>query len=98
MILARQYQCTERVKSQRRAEFFNLWKWNFFSEETTWDEGGAFFNDWASLNFGLLTADGTAPRNIQLGAKIALRYLWSLTSSKMALSINMGGAILSCVG
>jgi hypothetical protein len=61
---------TERVKFQFRAEFFNIWNWHFFSRGTTWGEGGAFFNDLASPNFGLPTGSVTAPRNIQFGAKI----------------------------
>jgi hypothetical protein len=61
---------TERVKFQFRAEFFNLYNWHFFSRGSTWGEGGAFFNDLASPNFGLPTGSVTAPRNIQMGAKI----------------------------
>ena len=61
---------TERVKFQFRAEFFNIWNWHFFSAGTTWGEGGSFNNDVASSGFGLPTGAVTAPRNIQLGAKI----------------------------
>jgi hypothetical protein len=61
---------TERIKFQFRAEFFNIWNWHFFARGTTWGEGGAFFNDLASPNFGMPTGSVTTPRNIQMGAKI----------------------------
>jgi hypothetical protein len=61
---------TERVKFQFRAEFFNLWNWHFFSQGTTWGQGGAFVNDVSSPSFGMVTGAVTTPRNIQLGAKI----------------------------
>jgi hypothetical protein len=61
---------TERVKFQFRAEFFNLWNWHFFSQGTTWGQGGAFNNDVSSPGFGLVTGAVTTPRNIQMGAKI----------------------------
>jgi hypothetical protein len=61
---------TERVKLELRAEFFNLWNWHVFSQGTTWGQSGAFTTDLASPDFGLVTGNVTAPRNIQLGAKI----------------------------
>lgn len=61
---------TERVKFQFRAEFFNIWNWHSFSRGTTWGEGGSFNNDVASSSFGSITGAVSAPRNIQLGAKI----------------------------
>ena len=70
MALQKTTSITERVEFQFRAEFFNLFNWPFFSKGTTWGEGGAFFNNVSSPNFGLKTGNVTAPRNIQFGAKI----------------------------
>jgi hypothetical protein len=70
MTLQKTYSFTERLKLQFRAEFFNIWNWHVFSQGTTWGQGGAFFTDVSSPDFGGVTGSVTAPRNIQFAAKI----------------------------
>ena len=70
MSLQKTTSITERVKFQFRAEFFNLWNWHAFARGTTWGEGGSFNNNLGSPSFGRVTGQVSAPRNIQLGAKI----------------------------
>ncbi|MFB3924256.1 MAG: carboxypeptidase regulatory-like domain-containing protein [Terriglobia bacterium] len=54
---------TERVGFQIRAEFFNLWNWHVFS-------GNAFDTDLGSPSFGWWNGNVSAPRQIQLGARV----------------------------
>ena len=70
MTLQKTYEFTERLKLQIRAEFFDIWNWHMFSQGTTWGQGGAFFTDLSSPDFGGVTGAVTAPRNIQFAAKI----------------------------
>ena len=62
----------ERVNFQIRAEFFNMWNWHYFINPGGFNIGGNFpFNsDISSPNFGRWTGDVSAPRTIQLGARI----------------------------
>ncbi len=62
---------TERVSFQFRAEFFNIWNWHVFSSGATWGNALAFGYDVANTaTFGRWVGPVTAPRNIQVGAKI----------------------------
>jgi hypothetical protein len=61
---------TERVGFQLRGEFFNIWNWHVFACQTQCLGALAFGNDIASPAFGAWNGAVSAPRNIQLGAKI----------------------------
>jgi hypothetical protein len=61
---------TERVKFQVRAEFFNIFNWHFFTQGTTWGQGGAFVTNLGSPLFGTWTGAVTTPRNMQLAGRI----------------------------
>jgi hypothetical protein len=61
---------TERVKFLVRVEFFNLFNWHFFTQGTTWGQGGAIVTDLGNPLFGSWTGAVTVPRNIQLAGKI----------------------------
>jgi len=54
---------TERVGFQIRAEFFNVWNWHCFS-------GSAFSNYIGSPDFGWWNGRVSAPRQIQVGARV----------------------------
>jgi hypothetical protein len=60
-MLSKAFALTERVSLQIRAEAFNLWNYHVFRGFTT---------DIASPNFGLWDGTVTAPRNVQLGARL----------------------------
>jgi hypothetical protein len=61
---------TEKIRLELRAEFFNAWNWHFFSKGTTWGEAQPFVTDLGRPDFGGWTGQVTAPRNIQLAAKL----------------------------
>ena len=54
---------TERLGFQIRADFFNVWNWHVFS-------GGAFDTNLGSPSFGMWNGNVSAPRQIQLGARV----------------------------
>jgi hypothetical protein len=64
---------TERINFQLRAEFFNLWNWHIFDQQgnefTT--NPSAFTTDVASPSFGMWNGSVTAPRNIQIAARVS---------------------------
>jgi hypothetical protein len=62
----------EKVNFQIRGEFFNMWNWHYFINPGGFNIGGNFPFDTniASPNFGRWTGDVSAPRTIQLGARI----------------------------
>jgi hypothetical protein len=62
----------EKVNFQIRAEFFNMWNQHRFIDAGGFNIGGNFpFNtDIASPNFGKWTGGVSAPRTIQLGARV----------------------------
>jgi hypothetical protein len=70
--LVKDTQITERVTFELRAEFFNLWNWHVFESQgnvfTT--NPTAFTTDVSSPSFGMWNGSVTAPRNIQLGARL----------------------------
>jgi len=73
--LIKDTQITERVRFQIRAEFFNLWNWHSFNIGTQqyasfYTNLGAFTTDVASPSFGMWNGGVTAPRNIQVGARL----------------------------
>jgi Carboxypeptidase regulatory-like domain len=63
---------TERVQFEFRAEVFNLWNWHIFATQGNpfVNYPNAFTTDVASPSFGMWNGSVTAPRNIQLGARI----------------------------
>jgi len=61
---------TEKVGFQLRADFFNIWNWHDFACQTQCLGSLAFGNDIASPSFGEWNGAVSAPRNIQLGAKV----------------------------
>ena len=63
-------QITERISFQLRAEFFNIWNWHVFACQTQCLGSLAFGNDIASPAFGTWNGAVSAPRNVQLGAKL----------------------------
>lgn len=71
LVLEKNTNITERVKFQIRAEFFNIFNWHFFTQGTTWGQGGAFVTDVGSPLFGKWTGAVTTPRNIQLAARVS---------------------------
>ncbi len=62
----------EKVNFQIRAEFFNMWNQHRFIDAGGFNIGGNFpFNtDIASPGFGKWTGGVSAPRTIQLGARV----------------------------
>ena len=70
-VLEKNTSITERLRFQIRAEFFNLFNVHFFTQGTTWGQGGAFITDVGSPNFGTWTGAVTTPRNIQLAARFS---------------------------
>src|SRR5215467_15303329 len=67
--LTKKTQITEKISLQIRAEAFNIWNWHIF---TASNQNG--FNpvntDVSSPSFGMWGGAVSAPRNIQLGAKV----------------------------
>jgi trimeric autotransporter adhesin len=61
LMLSKAFALTERISLQIRGEAFNLWNYHVFRGFTT---------DIASPNFGLWDGTVTAPRNVQLGARL----------------------------
>jgi hypothetical protein len=68
--LLKNIRISERVGFQFRAEFFNIWNWHIFACQTQCFGSLAFGNDIASPAFGEWNGSVSAPRNIQMGAKI----------------------------
>lgn len=62
----------EKVNFQIRAEFFNMWNWHYLINAGGFNISGNFPFDTniASPNFGRWTGDVSAPRTVQLGARI----------------------------
>ena len=71
LVLEKNTNITERVRFQIRAEFFNLFNVHFFTQGTTWGQGGAFITDIGNPLFGTWTGGVTTPRNIQLAARFS---------------------------
>jgi hypothetical protein len=71
MVLEKNTNITERVKFQLRAEFFNVFNWHFFTQGTTWGQGGAIVTDVGSPLFGTWTGAVTTPRNIQVAGRLS---------------------------
>jgi hypothetical protein len=61
----------ERVRFQIRAEFHNLFNNHYFTQGTTWGQGGAWVTDVGSPLFGTWTGAVTGPRNIQVAGRIS---------------------------
>jgi hypothetical protein len=70
-VLEKNTNITERVRFLIRAEFFNLFNLHFFTQGTTWGQGGAFYTDLGNPLFGTWTGAVTTPRNIQLAARFS---------------------------
>jgi hypothetical protein len=72
-VLEKNTKITEKLGFQIRAEFFNLFNLRFFTQGTTWGQGGggAFVNDLGSPLFGTWTGAVTTPRNIQLAGRFS---------------------------
>jgi hypothetical protein len=70
-VLEKNTNITERLRFQIRAEFFNLFNIHYFTQGTTWGQGGAFITDVGSPLFGTWTGNVTTPRNIQLAARFS---------------------------
>jgi len=70
-VLEKNTNITEKMRFQIRAEFFNLFNIHFFTQGTTWGQGGAFVTDVGSPLFGTWTGQVTTPRNIQLAARFS---------------------------
>ena len=70
-VLEKNTRVTERIRFQIRAEFFNLFNLHFFTQGTTWGQGGAFVTDVGSPLFGTWTGNVTTPRNIQLATRLS---------------------------
>jgi hypothetical protein len=67
--LMKNTKATERIAFEIRAEAFNLWNWHIFSGTGEFG-AGAFDTNVASPTFGMWNGAVSAPRNIQLGARI----------------------------
>jgi TonB dependent receptor len=59
--LFKNFQITEGINFQVRGEFFNVWNWHIFR---------GFDTDVANPTFGMWDGTVTAPRNIQVGARV----------------------------
>jgi len=70
MVLEKTTAITERVRFQIRGEFFNIFNWHFFTQGTTWGQGGAIVTDIGSPLFGTWTGAVTTPRNIQVAGRL----------------------------
>jgi hypothetical protein len=70
-VLEKNTRITEKTMFQIRAEFFNLFNIHYFTQGTTWGQGGAFITDVGSSLFGTWTGNVTTPRNIQLAARFS---------------------------
>jgi hypothetical protein len=70
-VLEKNTNITEKIRFQIRAEFFNVFNIHFFTQGTTWGQGGSFVTDVGSPNFGTWTGAVTTPRNIQLAARFS---------------------------
>jgi hypothetical protein len=71
LVLEKNTTITERVRFQIRAEFFNVFNNHYFTQGTTWGQGGAFVTDLGSPLFGTWTGAVTGPRNVQLAGRIS---------------------------
>ena len=63
---------TERTSFEIRAEFFNIWNWHVFESQGNVfiSNPAAFTTDVSSPSFGMWNGSVTAPRNIQVGARV----------------------------
>jgi len=66
LVLEKNTNLTERVRFQVRAEFFNVCNSHFFTQGTTWGEGGASVTEIVSSLFGTWIGAVTTPRNVQV--------------------------------
>ena len=65
------FRISERVKFQVRGEFFNLFNLHNFTNQSVWTQfDKAFVTDLASPDFGKWNGSVSAPRNIQVGARL----------------------------
>ena len=65
------FRISERVKFQVRGEFFNLFNLHNFTNQSVWTQfDKAFVTDLSSPNFGKWNGAVSAPRNIQVGARL----------------------------
>ena len=71
LVLEKNTKITERVKFQIRGEFFNIFNSHFFTQGTTWGEGGAFVTNLGNPLFGTWTGAVTTPRNIQVAGRLS---------------------------
>lgn len=71
MVLEKNTKISERVRFQVRAEFFNVFNTHYFTQGTTWGQGGAFVTDLGSPLFGTWTGAVTGPRNVQVAGRIS---------------------------
>jgi hypothetical protein len=69
MVLEKTTKINERMRFQIRAEFFNIFNLHYFTQGTTWGQGGAIVTDVGSPLFGTWTGAVTSPRNIQLAGR-----------------------------
>ena len=71
LVLEKNTKITERVKFQIGGESFNIFNSHFFTQGTTWGEGGAFVTNLGSPLFGTWTGAVTTPRNIQVAGRLS---------------------------
>jgi len=70
IVLQKSIPITERVRFQIRGEFFNVLNTHYFTQGTTWGQGGAIVTDVGSPLFGTWTGAVTTPRNIQVAGRL----------------------------
>jgi hypothetical protein len=70
IVLQKSTKLTERVAFQIRAEFFNVLNTHYFTQGTTWGQGGAIVTDVGSPLFGTWSGAVTTPRNIQVAGRL----------------------------
>jgi len=71
LVLEKNTRINERMRFQIRAEFFNVFNAHFFTQGTTWGQGGAFVTDVGSPLFGTWTGAVTTPRNVQIAGRFS---------------------------
>jgi hypothetical protein len=71
IVLQKSIPITERVRFQIRGEFFNVLNTHYFTQGTTWGQGGAIVTDVGSPLFGTWTGAVTTPRNIQVAGRLS---------------------------
>ena len=70
LVVEKSISVTERFKFQLRGEFFNVLNNHYFTQGTTWGQGGAIVTDVGSPLFGTWTGAVTTPRNVQLAGRL----------------------------